>query len=272
MKNATLFRWSRRLSMALLATVFAAAILADVAAPTGYEAQFREAPSAPPSEQFVLGTDELGRDRLSRLLYGSRVSLLLAPAAAILATVIGLSLGVMAGYFGGMPGRLALSFTDLVASTPSLLLLLFARALLPLNVAPAISVTITFLLLAGVGWTSGVRVFAAAITSIRDSDYLRQAIAMGVRRRRIVCRHVAAELRPVLTAQFCLLVPLFLIAEANLGMLGLGVSEPLPSLGNLLSEIPLTSALGTEPWVLAPAVLLFAVLLGLQSLLKKETA
>ena len=92
----------------LLTVIFAAALLANVIAPASYETQFREDPGAPPSSQFPLGTDELGRDRLSRLLYGSRISLLLAPAAAALATVIGLSLGVAAGCFAGVPARFAL--------------------------------------------------------------------------------------------------------------------------------------------------------------------
>lgn len=262
--------WIRRSVIVFLSAIFAWTLLADVTAPARYEEQFREAPSASPSARFLLGTDELGRDRFSRLLYGGRISLLLAPAAALLATSISLGLGILAGYFGGLPERFALRFTDLVASTPSLLLLLFIRALLPLNVAPAVSVTITFLLLGSIGWTSGVRVIAAAISSARESDFIRQAVAAGSHRWRVVCLHISAAVLPVLKAQFWTLIPMFLVAEANLGMLGLGVSEPLPSLGNMLSEIPLTSALGSQPWVLAPALLLFTVLLGLQSLLAKE--
>ncbi|MGH9631674.1 MAG: ABC transporter permease [Bryobacteraceae bacterium] len=262
----------RSLSACVLIATFTAALLASFIAPASYETQFREDAAAPPSAKFLLGTDDLGRDRLSRLLYGSRVSLLLAPAAAALATCIGLSLGAAAGYFGGATARLALGLTDLVASTPSLLLLLFARALLPLNVQPDVSVAITFLLLGAVGWTSGVRVFAAAAANARNSDYVRQALALGCRPGRIVCLHIAATVRPVIAAQFWTLVPLFLLSEANLGMLGLGVSEPLPSLGNLLAEIQLTPELWRQPALLAPAALLSVVLISLQGLLMKESA
>lgn len=260
----------RAVCAGFLTCTFATALLAGVLAPADYETQFREDPSAPPSAKFLLGTDELGRDRLSRLLYGSRVSLLLAPAAACLAICIGLSLGVAAGFFGGALARWALGFTDLVASTPSLLLLLFARALLPLNVAPAISVTITFFLLGAVGWTSGVRVFAAAAANARHSEYARQALAMGCRPGRILYLHIAGAVRPAIAAQFWTLVPLFLVAEANLGMLGLGVSEPLPSLGNLLAEIQLTPELWRHPVLLAPVGLLSTVLISLQVVLMKE--
>jgi peptide/nickel transport system permease protein len=256
----------------LLTVIFAAALLANVIAPASYETQFREDPGAPPSSQFPLGTDELGRDRLSRLLYGSRISLLLAPAAAALATAIGLSLGVAAGCFSGVPARFALGVTDLVASTPSLLLLLFVRALLPLNVQPATSVTITFFLLGAVGWTSGVRVFAAAAASASTSEYIRQARALGCPTLRIAFVQIAAALRPVAAAQFWTLIPLFLLAEANLGMLGLGVSEPLPSIGNLLAETQLSPQLWQQPAVLAPAALLLLVLVSLQGLLTKERA
>jgi ABC-type dipeptide/oligopeptide/nickel transport system permease subunit len=179
-------------------------------------------------------------------------------------------MGAAAGYVGGWPGRTALELTDVVASVPSLLLLLFARAMLPLNVAPEVSVGITFLLLGAVGWTSGVRLFAAAIASVRESEYVRQAIASGCRPSRVVCIHLPAAMLPVLSAQFWVLVPIFLLAEANLGILGLGVSEPLPSLGNLLAEIQITSALRDQPVLLAPALLLLVVLLSVQTISTEE--
>lgn len=261
---------ARAVCACVLVVIFGVALLASVIAPASYEAQFRDEPGAPPSAKFPLGTDDLGRDRLSRLLYGSRVSLFLAPAAAALATCIGLTLGIVSGYFGGAAARLTLSLTDLVASTPSLLLLLFARAFLPLNVTGGVSIVITFLLLGLVGWTSGVRVFAAAASDARNSDYARQALALGCHPRRIAFLHIAAAVRPLVAAQFWTLVPLFLLSEANLGMLGLGVSEPLPSLGNLLAEIQLTPELWKNPVLLTPAALLTVVLVSLQGLLMKE--
>jgi ABC-type dipeptide/oligopeptide/nickel transport system permease subunit len=257
-------------SIVVLVLVFGAALLAGVVSPAGYDEQFRDYPNAPASRQFPLGTDELGRDRLSRLLHGCRVSFLLAPAAAAFATGIGLLMGAAAGHKGSWPSRAALELTDLVASVPSLLLLLFARAMLPLNVAPEISVAITFVLLGAVGWTSGVRLFAAAIARARDSEYIRQALASGCRPAHVLCLHLSAAMLPVLAAQFWVLVPLFLLAEANLGMLGLGVSEPLPSLGNLLAEIQITPALREQPFLLAPAALLLVVLLSVQNISMEE--
>jgi ABC-type dipeptide/oligopeptide/nickel transport system permease subunit len=99
---------------------------AGLIAPTSYEKQFRDLPNTQPSGQFQLGTDELGRDRFSRLLYGSRVSLLLAPTAATIATLLGVTLGLVAGYAGGWIESLILRFTDLFASMPGLFPLFYS--------------------------------------------------------------------------------------------------------------------------------------------------
>ncbi len=258
----------RRLALLLLLALLAAALLAGRIAPARYDEQFRDYPNARPCARFPLGTDELGRDRLSRLLYGSRVSLLLAPAAAALATITALAIGLTAGYGGCLAESAALGFTDLVVSIPSLLLLFIARAMLPLNITPMVSVGFTFLLLAILGWTSGVRVILAAVVQARDSEYVRQARALGCRPCTILFRHTAAAVRPIAAGQFWILVPLFLVSEANLGMLGLGVTEPLPSWGNLLAEMQTAASLTDAPWLLAPAVLLVVVLLSLQNVLQ----
>jgi peptide/nickel transport system permease protein len=108
--------------------------------------------------------------------------------------------------------------------------------------------------------------------SARQSDYVKQARAAGCRPLRIVGLQIAAAIRPVLAAQFWILVPLFLLAEANLSMLGLGVSEPVPSWGTLLAEIPMTPQVWQQPWLLAPTALMLVVLLSLQGFLLKENA
>src|SRR5262245_11300880 len=127
-------RTVRQIALGILGSIFLLAALADWLAPAPYERQFRDAPSARPSRRFPLGTDELGRDRLSRLLYGTRVSLLLAPATALLSTLIAAAIGGAAGYLGGRWDRIALRAIDLFLSLPWLFLLLTARAMLPLNV------------------------------------------------------------------------------------------------------------------------------------------
>src|SRR5262249_39061407 len=150
------------------------------------------------------------------LLYGTRVSLLLAPAAALLATLIAGVLGAVAGLYGGWPQRIILAATDLSMALPLLFVLLALRAFLPLDISPALSLTWTFLLLGLLGWSSSLRVVWASARSIRDSDFLLMTRAAGCRPSRTVFRHVLPNLRPVLFAQFWISIPVFILAEATL--------------------------------------------------------
>lgn len=261
---------TQKIALAVLAAVFAAAIGAEVLAPASYETQFREAPNAPPSRHFPLGTDQLGRDRLSRLLYGSRVSLLLAPAAALLATALAAIAGAAAALLGKWPERLFLGATDLSLSLPWLFLLLTARAMLPLDVAPLISVTITFLLLGILGWAGPARVVRASVASMRCSEFLLQARASGCAGFRLFAIHLAPNLKPVLLTQFLISIPVFIVAEANLGLLGLGVTEPMPSWGSLIKELENFSEVRANPWLLAPVALLVLVVICFQLVVSRK--
>jgi peptide/nickel transport system permease protein len=259
-----------RIALAIILLAVAAALGAGWIAPHTYAEQSREFISAPPSAHFWLGTDELGRDRFARLLYGTRVSLLLAPAAALLSTLLAGAIGGAAGYLGGRWERVVTAGIDLFLSLPWLFLLLAVRALLPLNTSPVASVAITFGLLGCLGWAAPARIIRAGTRTLVASDYLLQAAASGASRWRLFWRHLLPNLRPVLLAQFWISVPLFILSEANLGLLGLGVSEPLPSWGTLLRDLENYSTILENPWVLAPVVLLVVVVSCLQLLLRTE--
>jgi ABC-type dipeptide/oligopeptide/nickel transport system permease subunit len=160
--------------------------------------------------------------------------------------------------------------TDLFLSLPWLFLLLTARALLPLNVAPLASVTITFSLLGLLGWASSARVVRAGAKSLRDSEFVLQARAAGCCKSRIFFVQILPNLKPVLSAQFWISVPAFILAEANLGLLGLGVAEPLPSWGNLLRDLENYSAIRSNPWLLTPLIILVMVVSCFQLILSGE--
>jgi peptide/nickel transport system permease protein len=262
--------FKQKFALAILGVTVAASLGAGLLTQSSYSEQFRDAISAPPSAHFWLGTDELGRDRFSRLLYGTRVSLLLAPAAALLATLIAAMVGGAAGYLGGRWERFVTAGVDLFLSLPWLFLLLAVRALLPLNTSPVTSVMITFLLLGCLGWAAPARMIRAGTRTLVNSDFLVQASASGVSRWRLFWRHLLPNLRPILLAQFWISIPLFILSEANLGLLGLGVSEPLPSWGAMLRDLENYSAVLQNPWMLAPAILLVAVVGCLQLLLRTE--
>ena len=260
----------RKLACVVLAIVMCFSIAANWLAPAGYARQYREATDAPPSHAHWLGTDEIGRDRFARVLYGTRISLLLAPAAALLSTVMAALIGGLAGYLGGIWARMAMAVTDLFLSLPWLFLLITARALMPLNVSPLFSVTVTFLLLGLLGWTTAARVLCTTAGALRSADFVRQARAVGVSGTRLFWIHVLPNLKPVLYAQFWISIPVFILSEANLGILGLGVAEPLPSWGSLLKELEGLVSVGEEPWKFVPLVLLVLVVMSFQLLLSAQ--
>jgi peptide/nickel transport system permease protein len=203
-----------------------------------------------------LGTDELGRDRLARLLFATRISLALAPAAALAATLLAALVGGIAGYFGGFWDKCAVRAIDLMLSLPWLFLLLAARALLPLDAPPVASLCITYGLLAALGWAGPARVLRAGARELRESDFTLQASAEGCGRFRILWRHVLPNLRPALLAQLWTTIPVFILAEANLGLLGLSASEPFPTWGNLLRDLQTPFSLRPEAFAPLAVVML----------------
>jgi ABC-type dipeptide/oligopeptide/nickel transport system permease subunit len=253
-----------------LAAIFMAALFADQLAPAPYDLQFRDRLSAPPTAGHPLGTDELGRDRLSRLLHGTRVSLLLASAAAGLATLVAGSMGLLAAWCGGWIDRTVTAAADLFLSLPWLFLLLAVRAVLPLDATPLASVAITFALLGLLGWAGPCRVARAGALAVRRADYVMLARSQGCSGFRLLAVQLLPNLRHLMLAQFWVSVPLFVLSEANLGLLGLGVSEPLPSWGGLLRELDNYSAIAGNPWMLTPAGLLILVVALLHFVMRRE--
>jgi ABC-type dipeptide/oligopeptide/nickel transport system permease subunit len=263
-------KWVRVAAIAFLVAVSAACLLAEFVAPADYAYQFRDVPDAASSSQHLLGTDDLGRDRFSRLLYGTRVSLLLAPAAALLSSLLAALIGGAAGFVGGWLETCVMAATDLFLSLPWLFLLITVRAFLPLNVSPVVSVAITFALLGCLGWAAAARVICADARRLCGSDMILLARASGSSGFRLLRRHIVPNLKPVLYAQFWISVPVFILTEANLGMLGLGVAEPLPSWGSLLRELESFSTFSAQPWQFAPLVLLIVTVSCFHLALRKQ--
>lgn len=254
----------------VLGAAAASWLFVDRLTPASYSQQFREYADAPPSTRFLLGADALGRDRFSRLLHGSRISITLATAAAACSTLIAALVGGSAGFWGGRYEKFVLVLLDIVLSLPWLFLLLIGRAVLPLNAAPEASLVLTFGLLAVLGWAAPARVVCAAARRLRNSPMTLYVRACGLRSSRLFLLHAAPNLRPVLLAQFWISIPVFILSEANLSLLGLGVSEPLPSWGTLLRELESGPDLINKPWIAASALALAVVVSALQSSLAKE--
>ena len=251
----------KRVAAAALLLMALCALAGPWIAPGGGQLQFREHIGEAPSRDFLLGTDSLGRDRFARLLSGARISLILAPSAALLAVLLGAVIGISAGVRGGWVARALSIACDLTLALPWYFLLLTLRAFMPIDVAPGISLLVTFALLGLLGWAGPARVVRVGAQAALRSAHILAVRARGASPARVVFGHLLPELAPILAGQFLALAPVFLLAEANLGLLGLGVSEPMASWGNLLKELEPVAVAGPAAllqfwWMLAPLVCL----------------
>ena len=256
----------KKAAVALLIAVALCALLAPAIAPYDYSRQFRESPNAPAGRQFLMGTDDLGRDRFSRLIYATRFSILLAPAAAAVSILVALLASAISVFRARWAEQGLSGLTTLSMSLPWIFLFIMLRAMLPLNTRPAVSILVTFGLMGIAGWAWPARIFTASIRQMADSGWLLQARASGVSPRRIALVHAWPHLRAVAAAQFRALLPAYILSEASLGLLGLGVAEPLPSWGNLLAELQHPDRVTDNPWILAPLGLLMVVMICLEAM------
>ena len=255
---------TRRLAYSLLLGLAVLAAVVILRSPFSYTAQDRQQISAPATKQHLAGTDDLGRDRAVR----TGAALLLGLAGSVLASALAASIagaiGIIAAFAPTLLAQSLLYLCDLLLTLPWLFLLITVRSSLPLTLEPIRSAGVTFLLLALLGWPAFARVIYGGTLSICNSEWLTQARAAGLTSQRIALRHVLPHLGPLLLAQFLLCIPAFLVAEANLGAIGLGISEPLPSWGSMLLELQRASALSGSAWIYLPVLLLVLVLLLLE--------
>jgi peptide/nickel transport system permease protein len=198
----------------------------------------------PPSPEHPLGTDELGRDLLVRLLYGGQVSLLVGLAAALCAAVIGTLLGLAAGFYGGRLDALLMRFTDGVIALPILPLLIILAALdlnklgLPQALATSESVSLyrIVFLIALVGWTTVARLVRGATLSMKTREFVRAAQALGASAPRIMLAHILPNVVSPIIVATTLSIGGIILLESVLSFLGLGIQPPLPSWGNMLTS------------------------------------
>ena len=211
---------------------------------------------------YLLGTDAYGRDQLSRLLFGGQVSLLAGFFGAGITLIIGLCIGTVAGYYGGWRDDLLMRVAELFLALPWLYLLFALRAFLPLAVSPLEAFLLIILVIGGVGWARPARLVRAVVLSAKERDFVRSARGFGATDTYLLRRHILPEASSVLLTQAAILVPQFVMAEMTLSFLGLGVPEPVPSWGNLLSNLQQYSVLVSYWWMYLPALLMVPFFLG----------
>ena len=199
---------------------------------------------AAPSVSHPLGTDELGRDLLLRLLYGGQVSLFVGLVGAVAAALLGTVIGLVAGYVGGRADALLMRLTDAVIALPLLPLLIVLAAVdlgklgVPAAIAQSESASLyrILLIIALVGWTTVARLVRGATLSVRERDYVRAAVALGAGPLRIMVRHILPNVVSPIIVATTLSVGYVILTESVLSFLGLGIQPPLPSWGNMLTN------------------------------------
>ena len=211
---------------------------------------------------LLLGGDGLGRDILSRLLLGARTTLGVAVLAAVGALVLGVMVGGIAGYAGGVVDETLMRLADLVLVLPTIYVVLALRAALPLVLPTAAIFWLLVVLLAVVAWPYVARGVRAIVAVERRREYALAAIALGAGPVRLLWRHLLPATTGFLRVQVTLLLPAFILAEATLSYVGLGFAPPAVSWGVMLQEASNIRAIADFPWLLSPAVAIIAVVLG----------
>jgi peptide/nickel transport system permease protein len=223
---------------------------------------------------YLLGTDAFGRDQLSRILFGGQISLLAGLLGAGFTLLIGWCIGAVAGYFGGWRDDVLMRLAELFLALPWLYLLFAIRAFLPLTVNPLEAFFLIVAVIAAVGWARPARLVRGIVLSAKERDFVRAARGFGASNFYLLRRHILPETSSVLLTQAAILIPQYVLAEMTLSFLGLGVPEPVPSWGNLLSNLQQYSVLVSYWWMYLPALLMvpfFLGYLGLASALQERT-
>jgi len=225
----------------------------------------------------LLGTDQLGRDQFSRLLFATRFSLLVSPLGTILACMIGIAFGALSGYVSPTLDSIMMGAADTMLSLPTLILILAARTAFPLVLPPASAVVLLVSIFAITGWAEIARLTRGLVLQTKQSEFVMAARSNGLGEAKILWKHILPNISSPLVIQATLMLPVFLLAEVTLSFLGVGLQEPEPSIGNMLSAALDLSRLRDSPFVvLAPAAVIFLFIVGVrlathqQSLGKKE--
>jgi peptide/nickel transport system permease protein len=219
---------------------------------------------------FLLGADSYGRDQLSRLLHGARVSLSLALVAVAGAVLIGAFVGGLAGYRRGWVDDALMRTVDFVIVLPVIYVALVLRAMLPLALPPSTVFVMMAAIFALVGWPFVARGVRGIIAAEREKEYVVAARSLGAGSGRIITRHLLPACTGYLLTQATLLLPAFILGEATLSYVGLGFPEHVATWGTMLIDAATVNAMTRFPWTLLPALAIFAIVLTANAVLGSD--
>ncbi|MFQ6102878.1 MAG: ABC transporter permease [Candidatus Glassbacteria bacterium] len=215
-----------------------------------------------PGRIFLLGTDVFGRDIASRLLFGSQISLSIGIVGIILTFLLGMMIGGISGYFGGVVDVVLMRVTELLMSIPTLYLILALRATIPASVPSTRMYLIIVVILSLIGWASISRIIRGMVLSIREEEYVLAAKALGLGSMRIIIRHILPNTFSFVIVAATVTIPGYILGEVALSFLGFGIQEPQSSWGLMLKEAQSIRVLTSYPWILAPGFFIFITVLA----------
>ncbi len=211
---------------------------------------------------FPFGTDKLGHDMLSRIIYGTRISLTVGLIGITISFILGISLGGLAGYYGGWIDATVQRVIEILRSLPELPLWLALSAALPVNWSPILIFAGITVILGLLDWPGLARAVRSKLLALREEDYATAAVLMGARPRRVIARHLLPNFMSHLIASASLSIPAMILGETALSFLGLGLRPPITSWGVLLNEAQNLSAIEFYPWIMMPMVPVIMVILA----------
>lgn len=247
------------IGLVLIGLLLAVALAADLVASQGIDDQDLRKGLFPPGEEFPLGTDEFGRDMLSRIIHGSRVSLQVGIIATVISAVVGISLGAVAGYSGGRIDYLIQGMVDISWAFPTVLLAIFLIAVLRDVFDPGLGIVMVAVGLSY--WGGFTRVVRGQVLSLREWEYVTAARAVGANDWRIMFRHILPNIvAPVIVMSTLMMADAILI-EATLSFLGMGAQPPIPSWGSILASG--RAHMRLAPWeTIFPGIAIMLTVLG----------
>jgi oligopeptide transport system permease protein len=211
-------------------------------APYSYAEQNLALGASPPSLQHWLGTDDLGRDLLTRIMYGGRISLLVGVLATSVALTIGVTWGTVAGYFGGRIDAAMMRLVDMLYALPFIIFIILLMVVFGRNIL------LLFLAIGAVEWLTMARIVRGQVLSVRRQDFIDAAITLGLSRSRIMLRHIVPNVLGPIIVYATLTIPSVMLLEAFLSYLGLGIQPPQSSWGSLISDG--VETMEEYPWLL----------------------
>ncbi len=213
-----------------------------------------------------LGTDKFGRDVLSRIFYGSRVSLMIALTVVFIITVVGTTVGMVSGYFGGRFDAWTQRFVELVLAFPQLPLYLALTSLIPVTAPTNVFLAFVIFVMSALGWAQMSREVRGKTLALARIEYVRAAMAIGATDRRIIFQHIFPNVMSHVIVAVTLAIPNVVLLESFLGFLGFAVKPPLISWGLMLQDTATYSVIGSYPWILSPVAFVLVTVFAFNAL------